>query len=56
MRRFRNIVVNIFMEPIRQPISLLLMSGSVIFAIFLAVPYYFAFGDKLKPAIARAMA
>ena len=55
MRQFRNIAVNAFMELIRQPIFLLL-TGSVFFEIFLAVPYYFAFGDELKPAIARAMA
>jgi hypothetical protein len=33
---------------IRQPIFLLLMTGSVLFEIFLAVPYYFAFGDEPK--------
>lgn len=36
------------MELIRQPIFLLLMTGSVLFEIFLAVPYYFAFGDEPK--------
>jgi len=36
------------MELIRQPIFLLLMTGSVCFEIFLAVPYYFAFGDEPK--------
>jgi ABC-type transport system involved in multi-copper enzyme maturation permease subunit len=48
MRQFNNIAVNAFMELIRQPIFLLLMTGSVIFEIFLAVPYYFAFGDEPK--------
>ena len=48
MRQFRNIAVNAFMELIRQPIFLLLMTGSVMFEIFLAVPYYFAFGDEPK--------
>jgi hypothetical protein len=48
MRQFRNIAVNAFMELIRQPIFLLLMTGSVLFEIFLAVPYYFAFGDEPK--------
>src|SRR5665647_1563678 len=48
MRQFRNIAVNAFMELIRQPIFLLLMTGSVVFEIFLAVPYYFAFGDEMK--------
>ena len=36
------------MELIRQPIFLLLMTGSVLFEIFLAVPYYFAFGEEPK--------
>jgi ABC-type transport system involved in multi-copper enzyme maturation permease subunit len=48
MRQFRNIAVNAFMELISQPIFLLLMTGSVMFEIFLAVPYYFAFGDEPK--------
>jgi len=48
MRQFINIAVNAFMELIRQPIFLLLMTGSVLFEIFLAVPYYFAFGDEPK--------
>jgi ABC-type transport system involved in multi-copper enzyme maturation permease subunit len=48
MRQFNNIAVNAFMELIRQPIFLLLMTGSVLFEIFLAVPYYFAFGDEPK--------
>ncbi len=36
------------MELIRQPVFLLLMTASVLFEIFLAVPYYFAFGDEPK--------
>ena len=36
------------MELVRQPVFLLLMTGSVLFEIFLAVPYYFAFGDEPK--------
>jgi len=48
MRQFRNIAVNAFMELVRQPIFLLLMTGSVLFEIFLAVPYYFALGDDMK--------
>jgi ABC-type transport system involved in multi-copper enzyme maturation permease subunit len=48
MRQFLNIAINAFMELIRQPVFLLLMTGSVIFEIFLAVPYYFAFGDEPK--------
>ena len=48
MRQFVNIAVNAFMELIRQPVFLLLMTASVLFEIFLAVPYYFAFGDEPK--------
>jgi ABC-type transport system involved in multi-copper enzyme maturation permease subunit len=48
MRQFFTIAANAFMELIRQPIFLLLMTGSVLFEIFLAVPYYFAFGDEPK--------
>ena len=48
MRQFGNIAVNAFMELIRQPVFLLLMTGSVLFELFLAVPYYFAFGDEPK--------
>ena len=36
------------MELVRQPIFLLLLTGSAIFEIFLATPYYFAFGDEPK--------
>src|SRR5450631_1711977 len=56
MRQFRNIAVNAFMELIRQPIFLLLMTGSVLFEIFLAVPYYFAFGDEMKLVKTSALA
>ena len=48
MRQFITIAVNAFMELVRQPVFLLLMTGSVAFEIFLAVPYYFAFGDEPK--------
>jgi ABC-type transport system involved in multi-copper enzyme maturation permease subunit len=48
MRQFLTIAVNAFMELVRQPIFLLLMTGSLLFEIFLAVPYYFAFGDEPK--------
>jgi ABC-type transport system involved in multi-copper enzyme maturation permease subunit len=48
MRQFFTIAVNAFMELVRQPVFLLLMTGSVMFEIFLAVPYYFAFGDEPK--------
>jgi hypothetical protein len=48
MRQFFTIATNAFMELIRQPIFLLLMTASVFFELFLAVPYYFAFGDEPK--------
>jgi len=48
MRQFLTIATNAFMELIRQPIFLLLMTGSLAFELFLAVPYYFAFGDEPK--------
>jgi ABC-type transport system involved in multi-copper enzyme maturation permease subunit len=48
MRQFYTIAANAFMELVRQPVFLLLMTGSVLFEIFLAVPYYFAFGDEPK--------
>ena len=56
MRQFRNIAINAFMELIRQPIFLLLMTGSTLFEIFLAVPYYFAFGDEMKLVKTSALA
>ena len=56
MRQFKNIAVNAFMELVRQPIFLLLMTGSVLFEIFLAVPYYFAFGDEMKLVKTSALA
>src|SRR5438445_8171348 len=48
MRQFITIATNAFMELVRQPVFLLLMSTSVIFQIVLATPYYFAFGDEPK--------
>ena len=48
MRQFFTIATNAFMELIRQPVFLLLMTASVFFEIFLAVPNYFAFGDEPK--------
>src|SRR6266704_3176191 len=48
MRQFITIATNAFMELVRQPIFLLLMTGSALFEIFLATPYYFAFGDEPK--------
>jgi hypothetical protein len=48
VRQFLTIAANAFMELIRQPVFLLMMTASVLFEIFLAVPYYFAFGDEPK--------
>jgi ABC-type transport system involved in multi-copper enzyme maturation permease subunit len=48
MRQFFTIAANAFMELVRQPVFLLLMTASVLFEMFLAVPYYFAFGDEPK--------
>lgn len=36
------------MELVRQPVFLLLMTSAAVFEIFLATPYYFAFGDEPK--------
>ena len=48
MRQFFTIASNAFLELIRQPVFLLLTTGSAVFIIFLATPYYFAFGDEPK--------
>src|SRR5436190_16428541 len=48
MRQFITIAINAFMELIRQPIFLLLMTSSAAFEIFLSLTYYFAFGDDQK--------
>jgi len=48
MRQFTTIATNAFMELVRQPVFLLLMTCSAAFEIFLATPFYFAFGDEPK--------
>ncbi len=48
MTQFITIARNAFMELVRQPVFLLLMTCSAAFEIFLATPYYFAFGDEPK--------
>jgi ABC-type transport system involved in multi-copper enzyme maturation permease subunit len=48
MRQFATIAANAFMELVRQPVFLLLMTCSALFIVFLATPYYFAFGDEPK--------
>src|ERR1044071_3247199 len=48
MRQFATIASNALLELVRQPIFLLLTTVSAAFEIFLATPYYFAFGDEPK--------
>ena len=48
MRQFYAIAANAFMELVRQPIYLLLMTTSACFSVFLAVVPYFGFGDDPK--------
>ena len=48
MRQFVTIATNAFMELIRQPIFLLLMTTSAVFCVFLASIPYFGFGDDPK--------
>ena len=48
MRQFLTIAVNAFMELIRQPVFLLLVTTSVVFEVFLASVPYFGFGDDPK--------
>ncbi|MDB6054820.1 MAG: hypothetical protein JWN25_2343 [Verrucomicrobiales bacterium] len=48
MRQFVTIAFNAFMELIRQPIFLLLMTTSVSFEVFLSCINYFGFGDEPK--------
>lgn len=48
MRQFSTIATNAFMELIRQPIFLLLLSASSLFIVFLSSISYFGFGDEPK--------
>ncbi|MEO5803041.1 MAG: ABC transporter permease subunit [Verrucomicrobiota bacterium] len=48
MRQFITIASNAFMELVRQPIFLLLMTVSASFEVFLACINYFGFGDEPK--------
>ena len=48
MRQFATIAGNAFMELIRQPVFLLLLSVSSLFEVFLACINYFGFGDEPK--------
>src|SRR2546427_8248632 len=48
MRQFFTIASNAFMELVRQPVFLLLMTCSALFNVFLAAVPYFGFGDDPK--------
>ena len=48
MRAFLVIAVNAFMELVRQPVYLLLLTASGLFIVFLASVSYFGFGDDVK--------
>lgn len=48
MRQFISIAANTFMELVRQPVFLLLMTASAGFSVFLAAVPYFGFGDDPK--------
>jgi len=48
MRQFVSIAFNAFMELVRQPVFLLLMTASAVFIVFLASVPYFGFGDDPK--------
>src|SRR2546426_5569800 len=48
MRQFLTIASNAFMELVRQPVYLLLMTCSAVFSVFLASVPYFGFGEDPK--------
>lgn len=48
MHRFVAIAINAFMELIRQPVFLILLTSSAAFTVFLASVPYFGFGDDAK--------
>lgn len=48
MRQFLTIAGNAFMELVRQPVFLLLMTVSAVFSVFLAAVPYFGFGEDPK--------
>src|SRR5438094_9451142 len=48
MRQVFTIATNAFMELVRQPVFLLLMTCSALFNVFLAAVPYFGFGDDPK--------
>lgn len=56
MRQFATIAINAFMELIRQPVFLLLMTASAVFIIFLSGVSYFGFGEDPKMVKDMALA
>jgi len=56
MRQFTSIALNTFMELVRQPVFLLLMTCSSAFIVFLAAVPYFGFGDDPKLVTDGALA
>ena len=56
MRQFTTIAINAFMELIRQPVFLLLMTASAAFIVFLSGVSYFGFGDDPKMVKDMALA
>ncbi len=48
MRQFIAIAFNAFMELVRQPVFLLLLTSSAVFEVFLSCVQYFGFGDEPK--------
>lgn len=56
MRQFATIAINAFMELIRQPVFLLLMTASAMFIVFLSGISYFGFGDDPKMVKDMALA
>lgn len=56
MRQFASIAANAFLELVRQPVFLLLTTGSSAFIVFLACVSYFGFGDEPKLVKTSALA
>src|SRR2546429_9703186 len=56
MRQFLPIASNAFMELVRQPVYLLLMTCSSVFSVFLAAVPYFGFGEDPKLVKDRTLA
>lgn len=56
MRQFITIAVNAFMELVRQPVFLLLVTSSAAFIVFLANVPYFGFGSEYQMVKDSALA